>query len=1118
MKQQCTDILTDRIKYGRVFLFLGFDYLLDSYPFNPILKVVSENLNEKIDSFEDLYTVAKNFNTEANFNQIKKYIDKIPTNNNLDIISTVKWNAVYTSSIDDLLINRLKGAGRDTFPICKNNKNYSYGRDDLNIFYLLGLYSRLEESEKVPDSKMKYSNRLHEASLMLNNLVESMGPLDTLIVSGWNANTDPLNSELFYQVSSKLSEGQVYLFSPNLESKDEFINALCESNILSVIDLYLTDFITSQPSLVDSMINKDSNVDSFIRVNDIALEIPSRIKRLMKHYGHIVEDKNFNGVVKNQDELFKDFLFESSRLPIWGAYPENIDFERDYFKKLLDVVSREVGKNKVSQEPIILHGSTGTGKSIAIARLCYKLYLENKYLILHINNHRDSLDFKVIDEICEWAESSADLTTIICWDSMSNVDTYQNLSSYLSSRGRKQIVIGTSYRINKVSSKRFITADDRFSESENARFKKYLASHDIDIGNSTYNFDSMFLVTLYRLLPETRFAITSGVVDEANHIKDYLKNNTEISEECESIIAQAFKNAFTNSQLHTNTTKTIISEVNIENIIDIVMVFGKFGIETPLDIILRVFPRLKASNIGSIFKKLDIIRWSENSYGEILLSPRNTLEADIYCKRILSNYQEHIDRLLTVIANIEQKRATNCSEIRFCVDIVRAFGPNGNSGKDYQNFYLDISQAINLLMSTKKINSPKLLLLQANLVREYGKRKFEDRDVYYPEYHELLLKALKVIEYAITTEEEQSKKSRQTNYSLVSLYGEKTSILGTIANQCENKGDDDSKVSKYIIEAIETIKQSFKYDVYNYISLDSIAWIAINYVKRTNELHGERLQILMEAVSKFDEYNANDIEERYQSDFLIRKSKLHEALGDKNITDATLNELKVLSIEDYHYYMITKLISNIDFHQNLLEVDAEKINSALEYINKNQESLNSSYKVNVINLRLFWLLETKKPMLATERMTVSKNTTFWENIVKLTAKIIRCSYNNNTIIYSFLKGVAHFHLSQYKASEEIFRALSMESESISSSRRIFKSFLMSNDSGVRKLSGEIKNIKSSRNRGDIYIDELKTTVRMLPSDFSLTESDKGNSLHNFHIAFNFLGPLADNEKYYKSGQ
>ena len=74
---------------------------------------------------------------------------------------------------------------------------------------------------------------------------------------------------------------------------------------------------------------------------------------------------------------------------------------------------------------------------------------------------------------------------------------------------------------------------------------------------------------------------------------------------------------------------------------------------------------------------------------------------------------------------------------------------------------------------------------------------------------------------------------------------------------------------------------------------------------------------------------------------------------------------------------------------------------------------------------------------------------------------------------------------------------------------------MSNNLGVRKFSGEITQLNIARNRGEIYIDELKTNITIIPSDFSLSDNDRGTSISDFHIAFNFLNPVADNEKYFK---
>lgn len=1111
------DALLERLKYGRVFLFLGFDYFLDSLTFNPVLRVISESIDKEVLNLNDLYKHSNRFNSEKCFNEVKGKIDKLPTNNNLDPISKIKWNAIYTSSIDDLILTRLRDKNRVTIPICKSDRAISYSRDELNVFYLSGLYSRIDPNERVPQDRKEYVKRKHEAQLILNGLVDSMSPMDTLIIYGWNPENDIISGENLYQVLSRLSINQAFMFSGDIKVDDEYIKFLIDDKILSHSSLKLPDFIEGNISVNSDDFERHFELNSFVKLSDRAVEIPTRIRRLINHYGIVIEDEFFNKITQDVDELFKDFLFESSRIPVWLAYPNNLDFEREYYKALHSKVNSEIKSKKVCESPIILHGSTGTGKSISLARLCYDLYKDGKYLLVYINSYSDTLDFKVIDEVCEWAESNSFISTVICWDGMNSIDTYQSLSSYLSSRGRKQIVIGSSYKINDSKKiKNSIEAKEQFSEKENISFKKYLKDKNIVFEDTFSSYNSYFLVTLYRLLPETRFAITSGIVNEANHIKKIIINDLTLNESTESIIAEAFRKAFANTSNKITSQNTQKINININDIVDVVMVFGKFGIETPFDLLMRVFPALKYSNIDSVFKVIDIIRWSENSYGEIYLSSRNTLEAEIYCKRIIASSKEHVKILLSVISCVEQRKSSNCPEIGFCADVVRAFGPNGKYGKEYSEYYLDISRALGELLESKKIVNTKLMLLQANLLREYGRSKYDNPSLFYQEYYDLLHEALAVIEKAIDLEERLEKRSiKQARFSLIALYGEKASILGTVANQCTNDNKDENVITKHILEAIDTARESFKYNISNYRSLDSIAWIVTNHAKSNKGLTAEKLKLVLDAISIFNEYAIEDLEERHHVDFLTRKTALYETIGNDDVKTQTLESLKEISLVDYHYYMLTKLLADINLYSNATEENLKNVSKALDYIKINNLESLSSYKINVMHLRLFWFYENKIPLFNGERVVIKKGISFWHEVVDLSDRILSSAYNNNIIFYRFIKAVGLFHVGQYKASEEIFNYLSRDSESISGSRRVFKSFLMADENGVRKFSGEVININSLRNRGEIYIDELKTKVTFLPTDFNLTSEKIGFPLTDFHIAFNFLRPTADNEKYFQ---
>jgi hypothetical protein len=53
-------------------------------------------------------------------------------------------------------------------------------------------------------------------------------------------------------------------------------------------------------------------------------------------------------------------------------------------------------------------------------------------------------------------------------------------------------------------------------------------------------------------------------------------------------------------------------------------------------------------------------------------------------------------------------------------------------------------------------------------------------------------------------------------------------------------------------------------------------------------------------------------------------------------------------------------------------------------------------------------------------------------------------------------------------------------------------------------------------RGEVYVTELMRSVKFMGKEFPKQDLRKGTSLGEFHIAFNFLGPIADPKIYYKA--
>lgn len=116
----------------------------------------------------------------------------------------------------------------------------------------------------------------------------------------------------------------------------------------------------------------------------------------------------------------------------------------------------------------------------------------------------------------------------------------------------------------------------------------------------------------------------------------------------------------------------------------------------------------------------------------------------------------------------------------------------------------------------------------------------------------------------------------------------------------------------------------------------------------------------------------------------------------------------------------------------------------------------------------------------------------------------------------YLQGLATFHLGRVREAFQIFRDLERISEN-QGRRRIIRSYLASDEQGKPQIfEGMVDSIEG--NKGFIYIGALRQKVRFFVRDFNRPNIQRGESLHSFHLAFNFIGPIADPENFFEIQQ
>jgi hypothetical protein len=162
-------------------------------------------------------------------------------------------------------------------------------------------------------------------------------------------------------------------------------------------------------------------------------------------------------------------------------------------------------------------------------------------------------------------------------------------------------------------------------------------------------------------------------------------------------------------------------------------------------------------------------------------------------------------------------------------------------------------------------------------------------------------------------------------------------------------------------------------------------------------------------------------------------------------------------------------------------------------------------------------MQTGKPIFYGERQTVSLSEEDWKYFLGIIMDLMNIGEFSTNPSLMYLQGLATFHLGHIGDAFNNFRELERESDYVTGRRRIIRSYLASTiDGKPRKFNGTVAWVSEDGRKGEIYVEELRRKIRFLPRDFNRPDIKKHESLNDFHLAFNFIGPLADPRSYFKS--
>ena len=1129
------------LKRGPVFLFLGQDYLrLESGADSFLLEVLRKYgpQDNASPSYDQIFKGEAHRSIDSSLAWMRECCKRLSVPQWLKTVADFSWSGVYTSAIDTVWPRGFDTEWRELEPLFDEKYNPIDPRNQsrLHCTFLFGRVDQAEETTRPPLTIFESLKRKQVAVSLARRFPELITPLGVLIIEGYAGDTDWFNLEQLLPIIQDLNPGQVHIFSvtPQL-LKNEYIFHLVNNGQLVPHDESLAEYLLKGENAGFIKLGRrvEEEHGQRIQLGDEILTVPTQIWRQVSRSAMILDETVLIAPPslseENRYQEFRNFLAQSGGRPRWFGYKRGFAFSRGFEEELRREVSIRLKSKRQPRDVIILYGQTGTGKTVALGALAYQIRKERKYPVLFIERKSQRPVNSDIDAFCQWAEDQGAPSTLVIWDGMVEIEQYHDLLRSLAGRGRKVVLVGSCYRENvsriKQPGKNFIEASARLSENEIEKLKEFINGFGSSLTDWLgrrvgQQYDDTFLAALYRLLPPTRGQIQEGVVQEMDAAELEMLRKAqkgELNPSFATVLGQALLVAGLPHETLFSTEKEIGGEkVDIlQNLSALVMVPGRFGLKVPIELLLRALNQEDYLNFVEVLNKIDIIQWDDDELGNIEIGARTSLEARLIVESRLGSAKTEVDFVNQLLVEVKDSGGfIQNPEVEFAVNLVRSMGPNGPDANYFLPYYLDLSRALQELREKRGVQHPRLMLQEANLLREFVAKQ-NQFGTSSDETQELLNKAEEVLANALEKAESQAGSNELQSFIRVEL----AATLGAKVKYLLDKA--------FLQEAIRLFKDAhnhlFKARALNpesYHSIDVLAWTTQDILNSDNVDSSTRAEVKANILEIFATSEFEDFSPDQQERFNQRRMTIGQLLGKEDLSEAAFQSLLKQGSKAGYCLKALQIVKEIDklrTEDMLSKIERQRCHDAANYLEENRGEIESDGRCLNLLLHLWWRAKTGRRIFHGERQTVPFTQKDWQYCREIILKLMAASELYTTPRIKYLHGLAAFHLDDFPNAFQIFREIEQDSGHVRGRRRILRSYLISTSEGRPKVfTGSV--VWTNGKRGEVYVSEFGRRVPFLPhNDFNRPDIQRGESLGKFHLALNFIGLIADPISFLKQG-
>ena len=351
------------------------------------------------------------------------------------------------------------------------------------IYYLFGCASAGMAEMQPPVSLLALAQRrIRHGNAMLRNLNELATMLGLIVVEGYDPSSDWLRAEdLLAVLSSAPKDGVLWCGEqPHFEKDDEVVYADLVASGVIVRDQHSFAQIISIMRALDGPARHEAwDEPELVTLADGNKLVTTPRLRLITHASASIVDDSWTGLLPPlEDEIersaFHNFhgLTGGVRTTFEGVR-RGFAIERDFERTLRTRVGRALSQHHSQKGAILVHGQSGVGKTIALARLGLQARESGAAVLFAQGRLPQPGD---VSEFLQNVDKIDGLTLLIA-DSMVAPQRYDDLLQGLRSGGHRVVVVGSTYRIesaNRSGGDRFVEAPARLSGGEQLDLLKFV--------------------------------------------------------------------------------------------------------------------------------------------------------------------------------------------------------------------------------------------------------------------------------------------------------------------------------------------------------------------------------------------------------------------------------------------------------------------------------------------------------------------------------------------------------------------------------------------------------------------------------------------------------------------